>query len=105
MRGYWRLSNLTTHVKRCDWAADDDPDKTPCKGGHVGALCVDAGGEYGPLCRLCPEGTATSLGSYYTEGRCVECPPPSSSAGLIMAIVAAIAVVAAIIAYIYYHPR
>ena len=102
--GYWRLTNQTTHVRRCDWATEEE--KTPCAGGSVGALCVDEGGLHGPLCSLCPEPHGTSLGSWYKQsaGRCEECPPPSSSIVAIFMVLLAIALLLALLAYIYHHP-
>ena len=104
--GYWRLSNRTTDIRRCQYY--DDPDKTPCKGQEeIGdALCVAEGNQHGPLCKLCDEPIDGSRGGYYNEdsGRCNECPEAGGRIGSLIGVVIAILSAVSLIAWIYYRP-
>ena len=82
--GWWRFSNRTTDLRRCDGAtnttaADDrptssrEPARAPawasaCLGGATVGTCA-AAGQGGPLCRIC-----SLPGKYYDGGRCERCP-------------------------------
>ena len=102
--GFWRLTNWTTDMRRCQFY--DDSSKTPCQGGVVGSLCVPEGDQHGPLCEVCDTPHGSELGSYFdgSTGRCEECPNPGERTGIVLAIILGIGLLIGGAAAIYYQP-
>ncbi|KAL3906003.1 MAG: hypothetical protein SGPRY_010707, partial [Prymnesium sp.] len=69
-QGYWRLSDTSMSILKCDVDVDDDDDKLDerCEGGGMVYTC--APGHDGPLCQVC------TLDDHYfddSRGHCVGC--------------------------------
>jgi hypothetical protein len=66
--GFWRLSERTTDIRRCDGSANRS---SGCLGGAGGGSCQD--GQSGPLCQVChrPDEYYDALAK---SGSCSKCP-------------------------------
>ena len=103
--GWWRLTNFTVDIRRCDLF--DDTAKTPCRGGVVDSLCAQGEGNlHGPLCALCDPPGADDLGYWYKpeSGTCARCPEPSGRVITIVMVIFAVLAIVGLLAFVYHRP-
>jgi len=101
--GRWRISPLSTDIKRCEKEADND-DNSRCIGGTIAAhgssddLCVE--GHAGPMCKLCVVANTSQHAAYFDEAqrRCKDCPTDTGArAGALVGGVVGVLVLAYIL--------